>query len=119
MLLSNYFIIILSVFFSVTTYASINDPTKPIYSENETSSIVTNKVVKESKIVLLQSIFFSSKHKVAILNGTQYKEGDVIDSVTMESIHKDHVFIKFKQSTTRLSVSKKLYLDSITGESSE
>jgi hypothetical protein len=105
--------------FPLLVMAAINDPTKPIYSENANSLIVTNPVIVEKKVVLLQSIFFSDKNKVAILNGEAFKEGDLIDDVFMESIQKNHVIIKYKEHSTRLTLSKKIYLDNVTGEISE
>ena len=48
--------------------ANVNDPTKPIYSENSHSSIVTTREIKRSKLLHLQSVFISDKKKVAVLN---------------------------------------------------
>lgn len=99
--------------------ASINDPTKPIYSENTNSSIVTTAVIKERKVVLLQSIFFGDKNKVAIINGEFLREGDVVDDVLMETIYKNYVMIQYKSNKLKVVLSKKLYLDKVTGEVSE
>ena len=99
--------------------AAINDPTKPIYSENANSSIVTNPVIKENKIILLQSILYGDHAKIAVINGDMFREGDVIDGVLMESIHKHHVMVKYKDNSMKVVLSKKVYINKLTGDISE
>lgn len=101
------------------TLAGLNDPTKPIYSENANSSIVTNPVVEESKIILLQSILYGKNGKLAIINGELFREGDQVDGVLMESIHKSHVMVKYKENTLKIVLSKKIYINKLTGDISE
>lgn len=104
---------------STPLMAAINDPTKPIYSENATSSIVTNPVIKENKIILLQSILYGKTAKVAIINGALFKEGDVVDGLLMESIHKNHVMVRYKDNSMKVVLSKKVYVNKLTGDISE
>ena len=105
--------------FSSSLMAAINDPTKPIYSENSTSSIVTNPVIKENKIILLQSILYGKTAKVAIINGDLLKEGDVVDGLLIESIHKHHVIVRYKENSVKIVLSKKVYINKLTGDISE
>ncbi len=107
------------VFFSVTTQGAINDPTRPIYSENANSSVSTSRLIKEQKILLLQSIFFTETHKTAVVNNEIYKEGDVVNEMIVESIKKDYVLVRYKKQSLKLLLAKKLYIDKATGEISE
>jgi hypothetical protein len=108
-----------SLLLTTNTYAAINDPTKPIYSESGSSHIVTNPVLEEKKILLLQSILLGKNNKIAIVNGEILKEGENIGDFSMESIHKGHVMMKYKNSSIKLVLSKKLYVNKLTGEISE
>jgi hypothetical protein len=107
------------LFLTVKTHAAINDPTKPIYSENGSSHIVTNPVLEEKKILLLQSILLGKNNKIAIINGEMLKEGESTGGFSMESIHKNHVMMKYKNNRIKLVLSKKVYINKLTGEVSE
>jgi hypothetical protein len=109
----------ISCFFPVNSWSLINDPTKPIYSENVSSRVVTAPVIKEKKVLLLQSIFYSSKNKTAVINGRVFAEGEYFDGMLLHHISKKQVIVKYKKKEIELIVSQKVYIDKDTGESSE
>jgi P pilus assembly chaperone PapD len=104
------------LFFSNASFASINDPTRPIYSENATSSIVTTREVTESKLIHLQSIFISEKRKVAVLNGEVVKEGVVSNEVSVIAIEPDHIVVEYKDQQLHVKLFSKVYIDKTTGD---
>lgn len=116
-----YNFLAVGLYLSILSFSSaaINDPTKPIYSENGSSHIVTNRVIEEKKVILLQSIFLGKDKKLAIINGEMLKEGDEIDSLLMESIEKSHVVVKYNTRSIKVFLSKKVYVNKRTGEVSE
>lgn len=97
----------------------INDPTKPIYSENSESSILTKPVIQEKKIFLLQSLFLSDKKRIAIVNGKMLREGEEGNELFIESIGKNYAIVKYNNNSIKLFLSKKVYLDKLTGEVSD
>ena len=100
-------------------FSSMNDPTKPIFSENSNERIITNPVIKETKVALLQSIFYGVKNKTAVINGKIVKEGESADDMLLKTIQQRHVLLEYKKKIIKLYISKKIYIDKATGEISE
>ncbi|ODS23338.1 hypothetical protein AB835_09280 [Candidatus Endobugula sertula] len=95
---------------------SLNDPTKPIYSVATTYDKTSQKIVHSSKELLLQSIFLSKEKKIVVVNGDILREGSFVDGVMVDGIHESYVTMKYKGNTVKLMLSKKIYLDEVTGE---
>jgi len=112
-------ILLVVYLFSGCVSAELNDPTKPIYSEVASPVVDKATFVKEEKVVLLQSIFHSEKNKIAVINGHVLAEGEYIDGILLQKINKDRVIVRYKKKEIELIVSRKLYVDKKTGESSE
>lgn len=104
---------------SVSDGVKINDPTKPIYSKRSNAQITNGPIIRERQEIQLQSIFLSKSKKIAIINRELFEEGTVLDGVSVHKIHKNHVSIKYKGKVIKVGLSKKLYLDKLTGEISE
>jgi hypothetical protein len=100
-------------------FSSINDPTKPIFSETSSERVITAPVIKETKVALLQSIFYGVKNKTAVINGKIVKEGESTDDLLLKKIQQRHVILEYKKKTIKLYISKKIYIDKATGEISE
>lgn len=104
----------------VTDASILNDPTRPIFQEEKSNdNIVIDDVVYQKSSIILQSLFVSEKNKVAVINGVVVEEGDAIDGVMVVDIKKSHVSLLFKSKKVKLIMSKKIYLNKITGEVSE
>ncbi len=99
--------------------APINDPTRPIYQENGSSQIITNPILEEKKVILVQSILLGKNNRLAIVNGTLYKVGDQADELLVELIDKYYVQLSYKGQSIKAQLAKKLYVNKRTGEISE
>jgi hypothetical protein len=122
MLLDNkaYGFVFLAVcFFSRNLLAEINDPTKPIFNVNEVPRVMKAPSVIEQKVISLQSIFHSSNNKVAVINGRIVKEGASFDGVLLHNVNKNFVVVRYKKKEIKIFISKKIYIDKRTGETSE
>ncbi len=96
-----------------------HDPTKPIYSEINTSQQTIKSKPKEDKVIDLQSIFHSVNKKIATINGFSMEEGDVLDGVVIKKINRDSVVIRFNNRSTELFLSKRIIINGMTGVISE
>ena len=115
----NFFLVVSILFSGEVFSSSINDPTKPIYSNSSGEKKSLKPEAKSHKELSLQSIFFSSDKKIVVVNGEILKEGNAVEGVVIEDIHEDYVTVKYKKTTAKLMLSKKLYLDELTGEISD
>ena len=119
-----YHIIITFLVLSVSIYpdwlfASIKDPTKPINGTKSSVAMLLNKSSNEEDFIVLESIFFGKKNKIAIINGEIFREGDTIKNISILSIKKNYVLIDFRKKIEKLTFFKKIYIDKSTGETSE
>jgi len=112
-----FFILLLSL--SLSVFSGINDPTKPIFSENSSERIITAPVIKKKKVAFLQSVFYGEKNKSAVINGNVVKEGESVDDLLLKNIHKRYVLLEYKENVIKLSIFKKIYIDKVTGDISD
>jgi hypothetical protein len=104
---------------SLSVFSEINDPTKPIFSENSSERIITAPVIKKKKVAFLQSIFYGKKNRSAVINGNIVKEGESVDELFLKNIHKRYVLLEYKENVIKLYFLKKIYIDKITGDVSD
>ena len=107
------------VFVSGFSHSSINDPTRPIYSNKSKVEITNGPVLHERKEMVLQSIFISKNKKIAVVSGEIYTENHKENEILVKKINKDNVVVAYKEKEIVLKLSKKIYLDKMTGEISE
>ncbi len=92
------------VLFFLIFYSSlslgIKDPTAPLMNKPNVNPVLKKKG-KFSDRYKLQAIFISKDKKIVVINGEEYKQGDVLGGYLLKSIEKDHVllFIKGKISS--------------------
>ncbi|MGS2717659.1 general secretion pathway protein GspB [Eionea flava] len=97
----------------------VNDPTRPIFETHTPSTVTVKPVVAQTMPLLLQSVFYSAKRKSAIINDTVFKQGEMIDGITLHDVKKRQVVLKYKGQSITLVISEKIYIDKHTGEKRE
>jgi len=102
-------LLVIILFFSFTTRAIENDPTKPLIKINTKMDKTFNKTSKninKKKSNPLSAIFIRQGHHQAIINNHLYQSGDTVLGKKIISINSNSVLLKNAQGISRLTLIK-------------